>query len=244
MLAFATLAVLSLVAAPRTDIKSGEDVIRAMHDKYANTWYKKLSFVQRAIWFDGRPEGEWWEAMFSPGRLRIDIAPIDSGRGVVYKSDSVFRFANKKVAGGGPGQNALLILGFDVYNQAPERSIEILKKEGFDLSKVREDTWQGKAVYVVGAAKGDEKTNQFWIEKDRLLFAKVIEPGQNGSISDIRFEKYVKLGGGWLATECLFYTDGKLSFHEIYRDWKINDAVNDDLFNTKEWKWPGWVPKH
>ena len=97
---------------------------------------------------------------------------------------------------------------------------------------------------MVGAAKGDEKTNQFWIDKDRLLFVKVIEAQKNGAINDIRFDKYVKLGGGWIAPEVLFYVDGKLNFHEIYRDWKINEAVNEDLFGTMEWKWPAWVPRH
>jgi hypothetical protein len=243
MLSFATLAVLSLVAPPRADVKSGEEVIRAMHAKYAKTWYKKLTFVQRAIWFDGRPEGEWWEAMSIPGRLRLDFAPIDSGNAAIYKNDSVFTFSKKKMVRGAPGQNVLLILGFDVYNQAPERTIDLMKKEGFDLSKVREDTWQGKPAYVVGAAKGDEKTKQFWIDKDRLLFLKVIQPGPNGVTSEIRFDKYVKLGGGWIAPDVTFYTDGKLNFHEIYRDWKINDALTEDVFDTAEWKWPSWVKR-
>ena len=243
MLSFATLAVLSLIGPPGADIKSGEDLIRAMHDKYAKTWYKKLTFVQRAIWSDGRPEQEWWEAMLSPGRLRIDFAPVDSGNAGIYRSDSVFRFAKRKLTSGAPGQNVLLILGFDVYNQAAARTIDLVKKEGFDLTKIHEDTWQGKAVYVVGADKGDEKTKQFWIEKDRLLFLRAVQPGANGTISDIRFDKYVKLGGGWIGTEVLFYGDGKLNFHEIYRDWKINDAVNDGLFVTTEWKRPAWVAR-
>jgi len=32
-------------------------------------------------------------------------------------------------------------------------------------------------------------------------------------------------------------------FTEIYRDWKINPAVTEDLFDVGEWKRPAWVPK-
>ncbi len=215
--------------------ENGEDVIRAMHARYAGKWYRTLSFVQRAIFADGRPEEEWWEAAVIPGGLRIDIAPVDSGNAFLYRGDSTFSFNRRKLVHGAIGHNILEILAFD-DNQPPERTIELAKGEKFDLSRLREDAWKGAAMWVIGAPG-----SELWIEKDRLILLRVVEPGQGGSSSDISFDKVVKLGQGWLGTEVLFLRDGKPFFHEIYRDWKIDPAVNMSLFDTPTWQRAAWI---
>jgi hypothetical protein len=217
---------------------TGSDVIRMMHARYQGKWYRTLSFVQRAIYPDGRPEEEWWEAALIPGRLRIDVAPVDSGRTIMYRADSNFAFERGKLVRAVAGQNILAILGFDVYGQPPERTIELVGAEAFDLAKLREAEWAGKAAYVIG---GDGR--ELWIEKDRLLFLKVIQPGPGNTSTDISFNKYVKLGGGWIGTEVLFLRNGKEFFREVYRDWKINPAITDDLFQTSPWRRAAWIPK-
>src|SRR5262245_57112465 len=154
---------LSAAGAPTT----GEAVIRAMHAKYNRTWYDRLSFVQRAIFADGRPEEEWWEDRQVPGRLRIDVAPVDSApRTIIYRGDSLYQFTKGKLAGSTRQPNLLLVLGFDLYRQAPETTIELVKREGFDLSRVHEDTWEGRPAYVIGADRGDLASNQIWIDKE------------------------------------------------------------------------------
>lgn len=235
-----SLILLAALAGPRpAPPRSGEDVIRAMHERYAGRWYKTLSFVQRAVFADGRPEEEWWEAAVIPGGLRIDVAPVDSGKAFLYRGDSTFSFNHGKLVNAAVGHNILEILAFDVYNQAPERTIALVTGEKFDLGRLREDTWKGMPAWVIGAPG-----SELWIEKERLILLRVIEPGQGGSTSDISFDKIVKLGNGWIGTEVLFLRDGKLYFHEIYRDWKINPAVTMSLFDTPVWKRAAWIPKH
>jgi hypothetical protein len=46
-----------------------------------------------------------------------------------------------KEAGSRPRVNMLLVLGFDVYRQAPENTIQIVQAEGYDLRKIHEETW-------------------------------------------------------------------------------------------------------
>ena len=236
-----SLLLLAMLARPVSgdQPKSGDDVIRAMHARYAGKWYRTLSFVQRAIFSDGRPEEEWWEAAVVPGGLRIDVAPVDSGKAFLYRGDSTFGFDQRKLTRAALGRNILEILAFDVYNQAPERTIELAKAEKFDLGKLREDTWKGAPVWVIGVPG-----SELWVEKDRLILLRVLEPGPGGSTSDISFDKVVKLGNGWIGTEVVFLRDGKLYFHEVYRDWKINPAVTMDLFATPTWKRAAWIPKH
>jgi hypothetical protein len=226
-------------SAPAGPIGTGEDLIRAMHARYLGKWYRTLSFVQRAIFTDGRPEEEWWEAALIPGRLRIDIAPVDSGRTIVYRGDSSFSFNGGQLTRAAAGRNILAILGFDVYGQAPERTIALVRGEGFDLSApVREETLNGVPAWVAGTG-----SHRFWIEKERLLFLKVLEPGPQGSATEISFDKYEKLGGGWIGTEVLFLRNGKEYFREIYRDWRINPAITEELFRVPPWTRAAWIPK-
>jgi len=73
-------------------IRSGEDLIRAMHDRYAGKWYTTLSFVQHntATKADGTQEhSTWHEDARIPGNLRIDFLP-DSGNGLLFANDSEY----------------------------------------------------------------------------------------------------------------------------------------------------------
>lgn len=216
-------------------ITNSTELIRAMRTKYPD-WYRKLSFVQRAIYADGRPEEEWWEAAMIPGRLRIDVAPVASGKSFMYKGDSNYVFQDGKVHAF-KRQNILLIMAFDVYAQPPEKTIAAVKEEKFDLEKFREDTWRGTSFYVIGAP-GQE----LWVEKERLLLWRAVQTDPNGGTLEYSFEKFAPLGGGWIGTEVLFLRNGKEFFREIYRDWKINEAVTDEVFNTVVWKRASWIP--
>ncbi|PYS33591.1 MAG: hypothetical protein DMF75_08940, partial [Acidobacteria bacterium] len=74
------LVTLSTVQA--SEIKTSEDLIQAMQKKYAQSWYKTLTFVQKTTEFeaDGKTKvSTWYEALYAPGRLRIDFDPIADG---------------------------------------------------------------------------------------------------------------------------------------------------------------------
>jgi cyclase len=51
-----------------------------------------------------------------------------------------------------------------------------LKRLGFDLATVHDDSWEGRPVYVVGARAGDLRTRQFWVDKERLVFVRRAAP--------------------------------------------------------------------
>jgi len=118
-----------------------------------------------------------------------------------------------------------------------------LKGEGYDLSKIHEDTWEGKATYVVGADKGDLKTKQFWVEKETMLFVRVIETTRQDpqKLDDIRFTNYRPVGGAWIAAGVEVHSDGKKVFSEDYTDIqagvKLDAAVFDPAqFSTTHWE--------
>jgi hypothetical protein len=135
-----------------------------------------------------------------------------------------------------PLVNILLVLGFDVYRQPPETTANILKSEGYDLTKMHEDSWEGVPAYVVGADKGDLNSKQFWIEKNRLLFLRVIEPSQGDpkKMDDIRFTDYRKLPVGWVAARVEVYSENRKVFSEEYSDIQGNVKLDSAVFEPTQ----------
>jgi hypothetical protein len=136
----------------------------------------------------------------------------------------------------------LLVLGFDVYRQSPEATITTVKGEGYDMTKVHEDSWEGQPVYVVGADKGDLKSKQFWVEKNRLLFVRLIEPAQSDpkKTEETRFEDYRQLSPGWIAVRVELRIDDKKVFEEEYSDVQVNAKLDPALFDPKQFTSQHW----
>ena len=244
--ALAFLFVIGLVAqATAQNINNGEALLRAMHDRYQNNWYATLTFTQKSITHkaDGTTSSEiWHEALGCPGKLRIDIEPLTDNNGIIFADNTVTSFKDGKVVGTRPFVHMLLVLGFDVYCQPAETTIEQVKAQGFDLSKLHEDTWEGQPVYVVGADKGDLKSKQFWIDKNRLLFVRIIEPDRRDSTktADTRFVDYRKMDKGWVAAGVQMYIDGKEVFSEEYSDIQIDVKLNPAIFDPKQFTTAHW----
>ena len=242
---FFVSAILSLAIVHAQQIRTGEELLRAMHARYQSSWYRTLTFTQKSTTYkpDGTSTAEtWYEAISIPGKLRIDVGPAAEGNGFIYDNGNVTIVKKNEIAGTRPSVNMLLVLGFDVYHQDPATTAKVAKGEGFDLSKLREDVWEGKPAYVVGAEQGDLKSRQFWIAKDTLLFLRVIEPARQDAskIDDIRFEDYRPLAGGWIAARVEVHADGKLVFSEDYTDIEPNAKLDPEVFDPKEFKITHW----
>jgi len=157
---------------------------------------------------------------------------------MLLAEDKLIRFQNNEVTASRPFVHMLLVLGFDVYRQPVETTIGQVKAQAFDLTKVHEDTWEGRPVYIIGADKGDLRSKQFWIEKDRLLFVRLIEPDDRdpAKTDGTRFTDYRQLSVGWVAARVEFYADGKNVFSEVYSDMKVNPKLDPALFNPNQFK--------
>lgn len=224
----------------RTDPTTGTDVVRAMHDKYASVWYKTLTFSQTTTITTqngGTLQQQWLEAGKFPGRLRIDTDTAGRG-GVIYSGDSLFAFANGKLASSRAQMNELLILGFDVYAQPVDRTVDVLRQQGIDLSKVSRATWEGRPVFVVGAFAGDTTSKQFWVDAERLLFVRLLETARTSTgprRDEYRFLRYVPHGGAWVAEEVIGLRGGKPSLHEIYANVRIDVPLDDATFDPAQY---------
>ena len=238
----AVLAVGSPSATPTDPPKDGVEVISRMRERYLGKWYRTLTFVQKTTLPDGKVE-TWYEAAELPGKLRIDIAPLEGKNTILFRNDTLYDFKEGKLAETKPLIHPLMVLGFDVYAQPLDRTVKQLRELGFDLSKVHESEWQGRPAYVVGAAAGDSGARQFWIDQERLYFVRMVEPGKKNPDDRIetQFNKYVAMGQGWVETEVRFLVNGETKMLEEYTEPKAEVKLDPAIFDPTRWVPPGWV---
>lgn len=227
-------------------ITTTDQLLEALQKKYARSWYKTATFVQKTtnIDKDGNKKIEmWYEALSVPGSLRIDFTPTKEGNGILFTNSQVYSFKEGKIENNRPFVHPLMILGFDMYRLPKVEVVEKLRGLKFDLSVFRADTWQGRPVYVVGAKAGDAHSPQFWIDQKNLYFVRMLRPaGRDGAqTQETQFNKYQKLGGGWMSPEVIFLVDGKVVTTEEYSDMKADMPLDPKLFDpqyfaTVHWK--------
>ena len=247
---FALLAlagVLTAAPSPASPPANGVELIRQMHAAYAGKWYRTLTFVQKTSYPDARVE-TWYEAMELPGKLRIDVAPFDSMKALIFRSDSIYQYEGGKAGAPKPMIHPLMVLGFDVYGQSPEVTVAKLRQLGFDLDPVREATWQGRKHWVVGRIDPDSLSREFWVDAERLVFTRLVQAAPRGSatpgkrtLAEIQFNRYEKLGGGWVAPEVAFFHNGERVQMEEYSQMRADVALEPGIFDPGPWKLPSWI---
>ena len=245
---FCLIVAISLLISPTMSyakISNTDELIAAMQKKYGKSWYKTATFVQETINFqpDGTSKTEiWYEAMSVPGRLRIDFTPTSAGNGILFTDGTIHVFKDGKIESTRPFNHPLLVLGFDIYRAPASEITTKLQALKFDLSQFREDTWQGRPVYVVGAKAGDLHSPQFWIDQENLYFVRMLRPaGRDGAqTQETQFNKYQKLGGGWIAPEVIFMVDSKVVTTEKYTEIRGDVTLDPKLFDPQFWTTAHW----
>jgi len=243
MMLFMILATTPIAQAAK--IKTTEDLVSAMQQKYGKSWYRTATFVQKTTDYDkdgNKKISTWYEALSVPGSLRIDFTPIKDGNGILFTDRKIYSFKDGKQESTRAFVHPLMILGFDIYKLPAADVIETLKSLKFDLSILREDTWEGRPVYVVGAKQGDLHSPQFWIDQKQLYFVRMLRPaGKDGAqTQETQFNKYRRLGGGWMAPEVIFKVDGQVRTTEEYSEMRANPALDARLFDPQYWTSVHW----
>jgi hypothetical protein len=239
VVALAACASLAARPAAAQQIRTPEQLVTAMHDRYAGKWYRTLSFTQRTTHHlpnDSTRMDIWREWAAMPGRLRIEMGAPEANNGVIYANDSLYAVRGGRVVARRAQRNALMVLGFDVYTQPAARSMEILRAEGFLPGTLRTDTWNNRPVYVVSAHVNNAH-REFWVDTETLLYVRSLEPhpGDSTKVLDVRFENYKPHGGGWVAERVDIRADGKTIQDEVYENVKVNETLSPDLFVPEKW---------
>jgi hypothetical protein len=225
-----------IVSKNKSVIEDGKDVVAAMRNAYAGRrWYKNFSFSQNTLFYkeDGTIDKKevWHEIASFPGKLLIKFNSKDSKDGYLFSQNKVNVFKDGKMVMEKPMIHDLLLTAFDVYFLKPYETTRLLDSLGYNLKLVRQTNYNGRKVYVVGAADGDLKSNQFWVDAERFYLHRVIYK-QNNAVRDVKFESYELMESNWVAKKITFMLNGKLNMVEDYFDIKFPKEVKPSIFEV------------
>jgi|SRR5687768_6934506 len=224
-----------------SSIKSSRELVREMHDKYAQNWYRTLRFEQTNTFYtqSGKEEkSRWVENLSVPGKLRIDFEPLSSKSGLLILNNRVTTFDNGRKVDTRRSIQPILTLTADVYAIPPAVTIRRLDSLKIDLDKFRTDRLNRKKVYVVGAEEGDLESNQIWIDAERLLLVRLIQKetrGERKIVTDTRVGEYKDIDGFPVAHEFVSHRDGKIFFKEEYHKVRVNEPIPSAVFDPSRW---------
>jgi hypothetical protein len=220
---------------------SSAELIKAMHDRYDGKYLKTMSFLQNNTAYPttgAEQKSQWYEHIEFPGKLRIAFLPASQKSGLVQLDEKVASFDNGIRVDFRPSVNPLLLLTGDVYVAPIATIMRSLDTLHVDASMIRDATWEGEVVYVVGAKAGDTTSNQLWVDRDRLRLVRFIQTQKTGDrtlVSDIRVKGYKEIGGFDVPTEFLVIRNGRPFWREEYADVRINVEFPAGTFDQATW---------
>jgi hypothetical protein len=224
---------------PSISVTDGESVIRAMHAKYMDRWYKTITFRQTVSLLGAGGQNTdqlWYVAMSGPGLQRIDYVNPELGNGTLVRAESTYFFSNGRQVSATSGWNDLLLLTHDVYLQPPEVTISILRSLGYQLSRMRTSSFLGKTSYVVGASsQTDSSSKQFWVERDRMILVRVRDKRGEGQFADFHLGEYAAAGSGWIAKQTYQMLNGVPRLHQQITAVTVDTPLDPALFEPKQW---------
>ena len=218
--------------------KSGEDVLKDMHKRYAGKWYRSFTFNQTTEQYKNDSiikTSTWYEAIVFPDKFRIDFGEKKDSNAVIYLKDSVYSFRKGKLMRKAFNDDDLTFLLGGMYSHSFDSVKAKIQRQGYDINKFHEDNWKGQPVYVIGASSADEKTNQLWIDKEKLVVLKFIKYDGAEKEEGV-FYGHQRFGNAWSETACDFYVNDKLIQKEKYHDCKADVKIDEGIFDPYHFK--------
>lgn len=205
-------------------IDTTEKLMSAISEKYNGKWFKQIKFSQTTTFYENDSvvkTERWIEEYKYPAQLIIKVNHDNSSDGHLYRNDSMYIFENNEIKYQSKATHDLVILSMDIYNMKKDEIIKRLSKLSYDLSKFHEDTYNNRKIYVIGADKGDYKSNQLWFDAENLCFIKMTKNTDIG-LQEVYLNDYISIDGqGWVEQEVVFVINGEVQIIEKYYNIEI-----------------------
>jgi hypothetical protein len=172
--------------------------------------------------FPGKYRLAYWSSRSGVIRDRERLAVFDAGKRVV---------SNSRV-------DLVQLLAYDVFAQRIDSTIMWLDIARVRLGLLRRDRWDGRDVWVVGAAEGDTTSTQFWVDDDRWRVVRVIQrdPRRPADRLDVRFREFDSVLRVPLPTRIEILRNGRVVQEQTITDLTANPTVPSNAFDLRRWR--------
>ncbi|MBC7864601.1 MAG: hypothetical protein IAF38_16635, partial [Bacteroidia bacterium] len=173
-------------------VKTGEELITKMWNKYSGKTAAGISFVQKTKFYGNDSViriATWYEHIKYPDKLRIDFDTFPSPITAIFRNDSQYVVRNGKISRAGKDKNKLLlVLGGMYFRKLPD-VFERLKEAGIDVSTIKDTLYEKSACYRIGK----NARSQLFIEKKTFRVKRVLIIDESGKEEmDARIEEWQK----------------------------------------------------
>lgn len=225
-------------------INTTKKLLKAMKKRYQGKWFREFTFVQQTIRYNkqGQPRDTalWYEAVRYPDNFRIDYGHPSKGNSVLFDADTAYRFRKGKLNASRYDPQYFLLVKGGLYKRKLKECLNILKQGGYKTEIFREDTFNGRPAYVIGAEKGDLKTAQFWVDKEHFYVVRRTRKISRGRLLDLQYKNHIASGGGWVEKIVRIEVDGRLVQMEEYTKIDTSPKISKNFFDPKYYGKSHW----
>ena len=219
--------------------RSGLEVIGAMRRTYPSRELRSLSFTVYSASPGDTSDGP--SALVYarlPGRFRETLLPARQKSGSVRDRQRLAFFEKGKRTGFVRRIDLATLLAFDLFAQSIDSTIVQLDSARVRFGLVREDRLGRRPVWVVGAMPGDTTTAQFWVDAERWVVLRVIQPDLRSParMTDIRFSRYEDYLGVPVPGAIEVYRAGRLVERRVMKDIVTNRVISGRAFDVAVWR--------
>lgn len=218
-----------------TQIKTGKDLIIALHKKYEGKPCKTVAFKQKTIRYQNdtiASTSVWTEYLSFPDKLKIIFGDSAKGSYTVFKNDSAFHYRSHKFSKNNADKNLIMLLLGGMYYRKKDDVLKRLQEFKIDLDSLCILNVDGKECYVIGVSNENPNKPQIRINKKTMQMESFIED-MNGTMIEVKVADRQKACGADLETKLLIYADGKLMQEEHYYEVQFNPKLPANTFETK-----------
>ena len=208
-----------------------------MRRRYPSRELKSLSFTISATGDDGDHRSSRIYARL-PGRFRESDLPAQQRTGSVRDRQRLAFFQRGKRIGLVRRIDLTTLLAYDVFAQSIDSTIVQLDSARVRFGLVREDSFNDRPVWVVGAQAGDTISPQFWVDAERWMVLRVIQrdPRSPLRVLDVRFTRFEDYLAVPVPVRAEVYRDGRLVERRVTSEIAVNPAISSRAFDLAVWR--------
>ena len=220
--------------------RSGLEVIGAMRLAHPSRELHSLAFsvtTTPVVRDSGETRRERAHAQL-PGRHRVAMVPESRASGTVRDRQRVSVFDRGRRVASRRQVDLAALLAYDLFAQSIDTTIMWLDSARVRFGLLRLAEWNGRKVWVVGAAEGDSSSAQFWVDAQRWRLVRVIQPDPHSPsrTDDMRFEAFTTLHDVPVPTRIVIFRDGRPALRKVMDDFVANPELPNRAFDLSRWR--------
>lgn len=218
--------------------RNGLEVIGAMRRAYPSRSLKSIAFTV----VSGAPErptrAQTRTVAALPGKFRLTALPTTRRTGSVRNQQRLAIFERGRRVATRDRVDLATLLAYDVFAQGVDTTIRWLDQARVRYAIARRDRFEGRDVWVVGAAPGDTASPQFWVDEDTWRVVRVIQrdPAAPARSLDVRFPAHTTVLDVPVPARVDVYRDGALVERQTITNVVVNPSVPASAFDITRWR--------